>query len=258
MEEIFGEERLSLINFCEGREDEVILFAAVEGKMGRVWVDNRERVRCALVITGDFCYLLGDYCPDTQKDIVQIISELCHGKIIHGEEAWEPIITSLEKKFPDSFRSYSRYAMQGRMEWFDPGQLQEYIEGLEPEFQLARIDESIYRLTAEQAWTQDFCRNFNSSQDFAEHGKGYVILHKGEILSGASSYCYCDCKIEINIETKEEYRRRGLALACAAKLILECLEQQIFPRWDAANMASVALAEKLGYRFDREYGVYSI
>jgi predicted GNAT family acetyltransferase len=91
-----------------------------------------------------------------------------------------------------------------------------------------------------------------------EHGIGYVILQNDEIISGASSYTYCDGRIEITIETREDFRKRGLALACAARLILECLERDIYPRWDAANIASVALAEKLGYRFSRDYGVYSI
>ncbi|MBK1809116.1 GNAT family N-acetyltransferase [Clostridium sp. YIM B02505] len=53
-------------------------------------------------------------------------------------------------------------------------------------------------------------------------------------------------------------KQGGLALACASKLILDCLERVIYPRWDAANLESVALAEKLGYHFDKEYIVYSI
>ncbi|WP_136605587.1 GNAT family N-acetyltransferase [Paenibacillus dokdonensis] len=30
------------------------------------------------------------------------------------------------------------------------------------------------------------------------------------------------------------------------------------PNWDAANLESVSLAEKLGYQLEREYEVYSI
>ena len=62
--------------------------------------------------------------------------------------------------------------------------------------------------------------------------------------------------IEIEIDTKEECRRRGLALACGARLILECLDRGLYPSWDAANLDSVRLAEKLGYRFDRAYTAY--
>ena len=258
MLELFGEERLCIKGLCAGREEEVTLFAAVEGSMGRVWVNHGEKPGCSLVITGDFCYLLGDYNKKAKVEMIRIISDLCPGKIIHAQEQWEPVLSDLEKKFPDSFRSFSRYALEGRMDWFDLTLLRGFVNVTEEEFPIIRMDEEIYCQTSKQAWTQDFCCNYSSAQEFMEHGIGYVIMKEGEIIAGASSYTYCRGKIEINIETKEEFRRMGLAKACASKLILECLDRNIYPRWDAANIASVALAEKLGYRFAREYGVYSI
>ena len=47
-----------------------------------------------------------------------------------------------------------------------------------------------------------------------------------------------------------------MAYICGAKLILECLDRGWYPSWDAQNLWSVALAQKLGYRFDHEYVVY--
>lgn len=41
-------------------------------------------------------------------------------------------------------------------------------------------------------------------------------------------------------------RRRGVALACCARLILTCLDRGLYPSWDAANLESVALARRLG------------
>lgn len=64
--------------------------------------------------------------------------------------------------------------------------------------------------------------------------------------------------IEIEIDTKEEHRRQGLAYACGAKLILECLNKGWYPSWDAQNKWSVALAEKLGYHFSHEYPAYEV
>ena len=258
MLELFGEERLCIRELCAGWEEEVPLWSAIEGRMGRLWVDQRMKPGCCLVLSADFCYLLGEYQKESMDELLQIISDLCPGKILRLEEPWEPILSELERRFPDSFRSFSRYALEGRLEWFDPLMLRENISTVEADFPIKRIDEEIYRKTAEEHWTQDFCSNFASVRDFMEHGIGYVIMRDGEIIAGASSYAYCEGKIEVNIETKAEYRRKGLAKACAARLILECLERQIYPRWDAANIASVALAEKLNYRFVREYVVYSI
>ena len=45
---------------------------------------------------------------------------------------------------------------------------------------------------------------------------------------------------------------------CGAALILKCLERGLYPSWDAHNKESLALAQKLGYIFDREYLCYIV
>ena len=89
-------------------------------------------------------------------------------------------------------------------------------------------------------------------------GIGAVILKDGQPVSGASSYSTYIGGIEIEIDTKEDYRRKGLAYICGARLILECAKRGLYPSWDAHNMASVRLAEKLGYHFDREYTAFEV
>jgi GNAT superfamily N-acetyltransferase len=258
MIELFEDERIKVLPLCEEYKEEVTLFACVDGHMGRMWCDKKEEPTCAVALVGDFFFILGSNNRVEENDIINIL-EQNHGKIILIEaKRWEPLMNQLKQKFEGSYKSYSRYAMKGRSEWFNQAKLKEYAVAIEPEFRAERIDEGIHSITQEQFWTADFCSNFQTIQDFMEHGIGYVILKEGQIISGASTYGYCEGKLEITIETKEEYRKKGLARACASKLILESLERNIFPRWDAANMTSVALAEKLGYQFDHEYTVYSI
>ena len=36
------------------------------------------------------------------------------------------------------------------------------------------------------------------------------------------------------------------------------MQEGIYPSWDAQNMNSVYLAEKLGYEFDHEYVAYEV
>ena len=52
------------------------------------------------------------------------------------------------------------------------------------------------------------------------------------------------------------YKRQ--ALACGAKLILECEKRGLYPSWDAHNPASAALAQKLGYHMEKEYPAYVV
>lgn len=85
-----------------------------------------------------------------------------------------------------------------------------------------------------------------------------VLLKNGRIVSGASSYTRYKEGIEIEVDTVSEERRKGFATIVSAALILQCLEEGLYPSWDAQNMLSVHLAEKLGYEFDHEYTVYEV
>lgn len=48
-------------------------------------------------------------------------------------------------------------------------------------------------------------------------------------------------------------QRKNLATIVSAALILRCLNEGLYPSWDAQNKISVHLAEKLGYEFAHEY-----
>ena len=87
-------------------------------------------------------------------------------------------------------------------------------------------------------------------------GRGMVILRDGKIVSGASSYTRYQEGIEIEVDTVPAERRKHLATIVCSALILNCLEEGLYPSWDAQNMNSVHLAEKLGYEYDHEYVAY--
>ena len=89
-------------------------------------------------------------------------------------------------------------------------------------------------------------------------GLGIVVLADGKPVSGASSYSRYKDGIEIEIDTKESFRRKGLASACGAALILECLNQGLYPSWDAHTLQSLSLAQKLGYQPAGPYPAYEI
>ena len=121
---------------------------------------------------------------------------------------------------------------------------------------LRMMDEELYHLCRSREWSRDLVSQYADYEMYRKLGIGVVALKNGQPVSGASSYATYRGGIEIEIDTKEEYRRKGLAYACGAKLILECLEQNLYPSWDAHDKRSAHLAQKLGYRLAGAYRAY--
>ena len=118
---------------------------------------------------------------------------------------------------------------------------------------MRQIDRGLYGQCLESGWAADFVSCFGGWEPYERWGLGFVARKDGALAAGASSYTAYGGGIEIEVDTKEEFRRQGLAAACGARLILACLDRGLYPSWDAANLASVGLAEKLGYTPGEEY-----
>lgn len=90
---------------------------------------------------------------------------------------------------------------------------------------------------------------WDTAQDFMQNGKGFTLLHNGEIASTAYSAFVHDDKLEIGIETVEKFRGYGFAELTCSKLIDYCLEKDLIPVWSCRfeNTASFKLAQKLGF-----------
>lgn len=254
--ELAKEEVIHISHLCNRINDDIVFSACLEGHLGRAWVLDKGKPKGAIVIAADFCYLLGSVNELEDDLVITKLKEQCRNKVIIVDDFYW--INIIKKSFPDSLRKTNRFTMKCESHMFDKRKLNDFISRVYPEFTVMRIDESIYSLVLADDFMADCCSYFSSWEEYMKNGVGYVILHNGEIVSGASSYTYCSGNIEITIGTKMEYRNKGLALACASKLILECIEKNICPKWVAANSESVALAEKLGYVFDKEYEVHFI
>jgi len=233
---------------------ETPIWSCLQGYMGNAWVDDIMNPKSAQIITGDFCFFAGIPNSELVKNIPECFSSQCILMIPHNKE-WENLI---EQEYKNNCNKFMRYEIKKEQEIFNLEKLHSYIEKLPLEYNIRKIDEEMYNKVKTEQWSKDLCSQFLSFSEYKQLGIGFVIAHKGDIVCGASSYTVYDKGIEIEVDTKEEYRRQGLALVCASKLILECLDRELYPSWDAANRESVALAEKLGYHFEKEYVTYSI
>ncbi|MFR4964056.1 MAG: GNAT family N-acetyltransferase [Streptococcus sp.] len=121
-------------------------------------------------------------------------------------------------------------------------------------YEIRMIDERIYHMAGKEEWSSDLCSQFPTFADYRERGIGTAVLFDGTLAAGASSYTVYQGGIEIRDRYKGGTPPPGTCQGMRRQAILECLDRGLYPAWDAHNKASLALALKLGYHFDKEYG----
>lgn len=237
---------------------ESLIWSALQGVMGKIYVDSEEKPASAMVLLGDFCFFAGK--PDRElvlyrpaqsgQDFVIMVPQ---------NESWAALI---EEAYRENAKRIVRYAIKKEPEVFQEQTrkeaLQAITENVPDGYTLQMIDENLFWKCREIEWCRDWVKQYEDWALYQKYGLGAVILKDGEPVSGASSYSGYRGGIEVQIITREDQRRKGLASICAAKLILECLKRDWYPSWDAKNKWSVALSEKLGYHFEREYAAYEV
>lgn len=232
--------------------NETIIWSCLQGTMGEIHTNVSKDA--AMAILGDFAF----YAGNPSEELVKYKPESCKQDFIimvPQNANWAELI---EKCYGDKAKKVTRYAIKKEMDIFDVEKLWQAVDSLQSGYELKKMEEAEYNMCKTNGWANDLVSQYKDYRAYKNLGLGIVVLKDGELVAGASSYSRYNKGIEIEIDTREDYRRKGLAYACGAKLILECLEKGLYPSWDAQNKWSVALAEKLGYHFSHEYVAYEI
>lgn len=236
---------------------DTIIASGLENVMGDIYGDDKENPGLAAVCLGDFVIFAGEASETAVRAVLEIRGRQ-HMILIPGTDEWE---SAIEAALGGRVKKFSRYAIKKEPDVFD----RTYLKGIVDKFlkeqtacgyTLHLIDEPLYGTCLKEEWSRDLVGQFSSYSQFEEMGLGVLALKDGFPVSGAASYSAYKGGIEIEIDTREDFRRQGLALVCGARLILECLDRDLYPSWDAHTLASVALAEKLGYHLSHEYTAY--
>lgn len=234
--------------------EETMIWSCLQGVMGKIYADDLRNSQSAMAIIADFAFLAGkpnielvSYKPDwfLSSFVIMVPQTLEWSKLI-------------ESYYGANSQKVIRYAFHKQKGIFDTDKLEALARSLTSEYQVCMIDESIFLQCKEEGWCHDLISQYPTYEDYQKLGIGITILKENKVVAGASSYTRYKEGIEIEIDTKEEYRRKGLATVCGAKLILECLKRGLYPSWDAQNLRSVSLAQKLGYIFSHEYDAYEV
>lgn len=226
--------------------EETMVWSCLQGIMG--WAAANEDGSAGMIVNRDFTFLAGE--PDRT-----LLAKAKGPILVPRTEDWGPVI---EDFFRERAVRETRYAVKKELDVFDRRKLERFAAGLPEGYRLRLIDEELVPVLLAEEWSRDLCAAFDGPADCCKRGVGAVALYGGVPVAGAGSYCVYRGGIEVEIDTRPDHRRKGLAAACGARLILECLDRNLYPSWDAIDLRSAALAEKLGYHRGEPYLTYWI
>lgn len=231
--------------FANYRPQRIFINSVLEGHSGIALADSKTDPRVAQLTHPGWAILGGDAAHPVAQKLVQQLSEMW---IIPISEAWRELI----------FQVHGHHLKHMQGITFSPESLNlKHLRNLQKRIpsncQIQRVDISLASQLRNEGLSS--FPGFSSLADFAERGIGFCATIEGHIISHAVSLMQCREGIHIGIETHPDFRNKGFATVVAAKLLVHCLGQGIYPHWSASseNAASLHLAEKLGYVRD---GVY--
>lgn len=216
--------------------------SVLDGMMGEAYTDNISNPQFAILIVRKYCFMSGNI---EKGNLYKLINNKLKQYILIPSDNLKNII---EEIFKDNINKLERYSIK-KTPLFDRKKLQEYINTVSKEYYIEEIDKNIAKRIKEEKF-------INITDDYEKNGIGYCCNYNNEIIGVASSNIFYKDGIEVNIKVKDEFRRKGIATALASRLILKCLEKNKKISWDAANLWSVGLAEKLGFEYDSTYNIY--
>ena len=221
----------------------------VEGQMGEVFVDDLAQPTIYHVVIGPFHYFAGTAVSPQARTMMANFPR--YSLLMPSSDGW---VELARQQFGEALQTNVRHSFSSVS--LSASHLNQLLNKSSFHGEVAALDAA----TAEQfsgAGTLYFdLADFDSAEDFAARGLGFVARVGEQPVGIAYSSLVCSQGIEVSIFVDEGFRRQGVATAVAAYLLLACLARGLHPNWDAANPESVRLATKLGYRSTGSYEAY--
>ena len=228
---------------------DISIECVVEGQMGTVFVDAPQNPTVYRIVLGPFWYLAGEAKSTAGHEMVKDLP--AYTLLMPSPADWVQVAQEI---YGTRLLEFSRYSF--------------VADGLSLDHLLKLLNQSRYReaikpidvaLAAQFRQDAKGCVDlsaFDSAEDFVTRGVGFCLPIGEDVVAAAYSSLVCSQGIEVSVFVEQKYRECGIATALASKLALYCLERGWEPHWDAANLESCKLAEKLGYRRSGAYTAY--
>jgi GNAT superfamily N-acetyltransferase len=244
MKEVSIPGRARLAPLFDGYKWNYLPQAILEGTLGRALADDNPEPKVAVLEAPRLRLSIPAGDPRHPLALAYLAGLRGPWALIFASPGWDEVASRCH---PDKLVTMPRYAFSSKS--LDAGHLRALGSRIPDGYRLERVSLDLARrLAAERSeFASDHLLSFASPEEFVERGFGFCLLAGDRLVSAATTFAVCSRGIEIQISTREKYQRKGLATVVAAHLLLHSLGLGLDPNWDAANQASVCLAQKLGY-----------
>jgi len=220
----------------------------IEGQMGKAFVDDLKEPTVFKIQVGPFLYFAGDATGFGGRAMLESIAT--HTLFMPSSPGW---IEAGKIMYGERLVGFDRYNFSSE---------RISAEHLDQLYRISAFKEEVRQMDlsfAAQLWGQDHfvdLSTFDSAEDFVQRGIGFYLQKHGMLVGAAYSSLVCSKGIEVSLFVSEKHRRQGIATVLASRLLTWCLENNAQANWDAANLESCKLAEKLGYIQTGTYQAY--
>ena len=221
----------------------------VEGQMGQAFVDDLAQPSIYHVVIGPFHYFAGTAVSPQAHTMIATFPR--YNLLMPSSDGWAALA---RQQFGDALQTNVRHSFSS--DSLSTSHLNRLLNDGSFHGEVVALDAALAEEMSAAGTLYFDLADFDSAEDFAARGLGFVALANGQPVGIAYSSLVCSQGIEVSIFVDEAHRRQGAATAVAAHLLLACLARGLHPNWDAANPESVRLAKKLGYRSVGEYQAY--
>lgn len=221
------------------------LDCVIEDQMGGAVVDDPQRPTAWRVSIGPFWYFAGDATSPGGRALMAEFP--AYNLLMPSPPEWAE---AAREAFGDKLVTFPRYSFAA--DDLSEDHLAAILDASPHRERVLRVDEALLARPDNFVALDDF----ESTADFLDRGIGYTMLEDDKLVGAACSSLVCSRGIEVSLFVDEPFRRRGIATALSAALLLECARRGMRPNWDAANKESCVIAEMLGYRPLGSYDSY--
>lgn len=227
---------------------DISIECVLEDQMGAAYVDDMGDPSAYMIRIGPFHYFAGE--ANSLGGLEMVKGFQPYNLFMSASNGWAD---AFKQQYGERFIEIERYSFSSKKISIE--HVMELCQSSAFAKDVKRMDAALVERVSGQEHFIDVS-DFESSADFEGRGIGFYVEKDGKIIGAAYSSLVCTTSIEVSLFIEEEYRRQGIATVLSANLVHWCLEHGVDAHWDAANLESCKLAEKLGYVPTGSYQAY--